>query len=172
MKSCVCSGVLFLLASTTSTQAWTIPLVSASGSKEVMYQTASSSVTAAVFRGVAVVALVAATATSPLAAAAAADPFPGNYADPVHPNCKREITTIPGSTTSVRVAGTDGSPACPPDGSGTPWTLSGTILDDSTILVDFSPKGGPSNLKGIYDTSSVPSGIQWPDGNKWSKLGE
>ncbi|KAL7565786.1 hypothetical protein ACA910_015567 [Epithemia clementina (nom. ined.)] len=96
------------------------------------------------------------------------DPFTGKYADPKHPNCKREIVVNKGSSLA-KLTGTDGSPGCPTDGSGKLWTLSGTV-SGSTILVDFSPKGGPANLKGVYDTSSSPEGVQWPDGNKWSKI--
>ena len=99
--------------------------------------------------------------------ATSSDPFTGKYGDPKHPNCKREI--VVSSSNQARVSGTDGTPGCPPDGSGKPWTLSGTV-DGPTILVDFSPKGGPANLKGVYDTSD-PEGIQWPDGNKWVKQG-
>ena len=36
-----------------------------------------------------------------------------------------------------------------------------------TILIDFSPKGGPKNLIGQYDGS----GIRFPDGNRWVKVG-
>ena len=90
--------------------------------------------------------------------------FSGSYADPKHPNCKRVI--VEDSSTSVVVSGTDGTPGCPPDGSGNPWKLAGTVREDK-ILVDFSPKGGPKNLEGVYDASSPP-GIRWPDGNKWT----
>lgn len=98
--------------------------------------------------------------------ALAAD-FAGSYSDPNHPNCLRSIEIV--SKSNVAVSGTDGNPGCPPDGAGNPWKLSGTV-SGSTILVDFSPKGGPKNLQGIYVDSAEP-GIQWPDGNKWSKLG-
>lgn len=90
--------------------------------------------------------------------------FSGSYTDPNHPNCQRVIAKDSG--TSVIVSGTDGSPSCPPDGSGTKWQLSGTVRNDK-ILVDFSPKGGPKNLEGVYDAGSPP-GIRWPDGNKWT----
>mmetsp|Transcript_2289 Transcript_2289/g.3151 ORF Transcript_2289/g.3151 Transcript_2289/m.3151 type:complete len:149 (+) Transcript_2289:97-543(+) len=94
-------------------------------------------------------------------------PFSGSYADPFHPNCKRVIELVSGSN-MASLTGTDGTPGCPPDGSGRAWKLSG-IVDGSNILVDFSPKGGPRNLKGFYDTTA-PEGIKWPDGNKWAKL--
>jgi hypothetical protein len=90
--------------------------------------------------------------------------FSGSYADPNHPNCKREIEVV---GTLADVSGTDGNPGCPPDGSGDPWDLTGTVVGDS-ILVDFSPKGGPKDLEGVYEAAPVP-GIRWPDGNLWSR---
>ena len=87
--------------------------------------------------------------------------FTGSYSDPNHPNCKRNIVA---DGNKVALSGTDGTPGCPVDGSGNSWSLSGEISGEN-ILVDFSPKGGPKNLKGEWDGS----GIRWPDGNKWSK---
>jgi hypothetical protein len=57
--------------------------------------------------------------------------------------------------------GTDGNPGCPADGSGTPWTLTAKV-EGEDIFVDFSPKGGPKDLKGVFDGT----GINWPDGKK------
>lgn len=37
-----------------------------------------------------------------------------------------------------------------------------------TIFVDFSPKGGPKDLLGVYNEDL--NGIKWPDGNLWTKL--
>lgn len=91
----------------------------------------------------------------------------GYYSDPNHPNCQR-IIEVAGKIASL--TGTDGDPGCPPDGSGETWTLQGKIKGN-TILVDFSPKGGPSDLKGVYN-ETAPAGINWPDGNKWTKIAE
>mmetsp|Transcript_15910 Transcript_15910/g.36571 ORF Transcript_15910/g.36571 Transcript_15910/m.36571 type:complete len:158 (-) Transcript_15910:1348-1821(-) len=85
----------------------------------------------------------------------------GSYSDPNHPNCLRNIHLVNPST--AKLTGTDGNPGCPPDGSGTKWTLSGKV-DGNDIFVDFSPKGGPKDLKGVFDGT----GINWPDGNKWT----
>jgi hypothetical protein len=109
---------------------------------------------------------------SPMAANAASTSadFAGSYSDPFHPNCQRVILKSDGkastSSTLLTIRGTDGNPGCPPDGSGTPWNLTGQVgTDGASILVDFTPKGGPPNLKGTWDGS----GIVWPDGNKWTK---
>jgi hypothetical protein len=55
--------------------------------------------------------------------------------------------------------GTDGNPGCPADGSGKEWTLTGKVFEDK-IFVDFSPKGGPRDYKGVFDGN----GIKWSDG--------
>lgn len=89
--------------------------------------------------------------------------FSGDYSDPKHPNCKRQVNVL-GQT--AYVTGTDGTPGCPADGSGRPWKLVGKVNGDD-IFVDFSPKGGPMDLEGKWETQPVP-GIRWPDGNLWA----
>lgn len=111
-----------------------------------------------VVRHVAVAALTLATCTSP----AAAVDFTGSYTDPKHPGCARNIEIMP-ATTNALVTGTDGTPGCTPGGPVKAWKLNGQIKGND-ILVDFSPKGGPKDLQGVW----VGDGIQWPDGNKWS----
>jgi len=88
--------------------------------------------------------------------------FTGSYSDPKHPNCKRNIAVEKGNPTA-QISGTDGNPGCPVGGEGKTWALSGRVDGDS-LLVDFSPKGGPKDLKGTWDGD----GIRWPDGNKWT----
>jgi hypothetical protein len=119
-------------------------------------------------KAAAAAAVSAALAASPMVANAAPVNFAGSYSDPFHPNCQRVILKDDKAAASsiLTIRGTDGNPGCPPDGSGTPWTLTGQVGGDgSSILVDFTPKGGPPNLKGTWDGS----GIMWPDGNKWTK---
>lgn len=100
--------------------------------------------------------------TSP---AMAATDFVGSYTDPKHPNCQRiiEPSSVSGQ---VVVRGTDGTPGCPADGSGNPWELFGRVTGND-ILVDFTPKGGPKDLKGVGTDSGS---IAWPDGNQWTRL--
>merc|ERR1719163_1841373 len=53
------------------------------------------------------------------------------------------------------------------DGEGQPWRLMATLSEDqSSIKVDFSPKGGPADVVGKWKDG----GIVFPDGNKWSKI--
>ena len=35
------------------------------------------------------------------------------------------------------------------------------------MLVDFSPKGGPKDILGVYNTKT--NAIEWPDKNTWTK---
>jgi len=101
-------------------------------------------------------------------AATGVDLFSGDYADPFHPYCQRHIEVV--SPTRASVTGTDGTPGCPPDGSGRPWALTGILNEEegTSILIDFTPKGGPKDLKGVWEASPV-EGIRFPDGNLWSK---
>lgn len=126
---------------------------------------ASYSVSAWVFphaveRAVSIASVTAAISTAPMIANAA--DLTGSYSDPKHPNCQREIVV---NGLNADIKGTDGTPGCPPDGSGKAWKLQGKInAEGDSIFVDFSPKGGPKDLKGAWDGS----GIKWPDGNKWT----
>ena len=83
--------------------------------------------------------------------------FSGEYSDPNHPGCKR---TIEQDGTTAILSGTD-----TPDGEI--WTVTGSV-DGATIVVDFSPKGGPKDLTG----QRVPEGIRWEDGNLWTLVGQ
>jgi len=52
------------------------------------------------------------------------------------------------------------------------WTLFGEWTDMNTgkLVVDFSPKGGPKGLSGIFSSSPKGGGqIDWEDGNVWEK---
>ena len=40
-----------------------------------------------------------------------------------------------------------------------------------TIFVDFSPKGGPADFMGYFETEGG-EGIRWSDGNKWPKVSD
>ena len=80
--------------------------------------------------------------------------FEGEYTDPNHPDGMRKIT-VEGN--DVTLTGTDSA-------GGKQWVLKAKE-SEGTIFVDFSPKGGPSNLLGVFDKD----GITWPDGNHWTQ---
>lgn len=90
---------------------------------------------------------------------AAESVFVGSYNDPNHPGCLRKIT-VKGK--EVTILGSDSI-----DGSNQ-WLLKANEGYPGTIFVDFSPKGGPSDLLGVYNDKA--DGIKWPDGNMWAKL--
>jgi hypothetical protein len=104
----------------------------------------------------------AAIAASPMVANAKPE-FAGSYSDPKHENCLR-VVEVKGNV--AMISGTDGSPACPPDGAGKAWNLQGKINGDE-IFIDFTPKGGPKDMTGLWEDDTP--GIRFPDGNKWTK---
>ena len=77
--------------------------------------------------------------------------FVGKYHDSKHPGCERIIGEF--SETEVVVTGFDGAEGDACNGKNDkPWgPLHGKVTDDS-IVIDFSPKGGPSDLTGSWDT--------------------
>jgi len=83
-----------------------------------------------------------------------------------HPNCPRLVAVEKDG--KAILTGADGNPDCP-TGNGTPFQLAARVDGDS-IFVDFSPKGGPKDLTGVWEAGKTP-GIRWPDGNKWTLLG-
>ena len=97
----------------------------------------------------------------------------GEYVDPNHfveGSCSfggtRMISDQFGDvfTNLITVLGTD-------DGSEF-WTLRGEWIDKSNgeLFVDFSPKGGPKALSGIFSVGAKGEGqITWEDGNIWTK---
>ena len=55
------------------------------------------------------------------------------------------------------------------DEDGKKWRLFGkSVSNGNEIVVDFSPKGGPTDLKGTWVAAE--NGIKFPDGNVWTKL--
>jgi len=100
------------------------------------------------------------------AALADAPKWEGNFDDPNHPGCKRQISIVFGEV--VQIDGADGEPGCK-KGSGRQnrWKLKAKLPSpEGPLLVDFSPKGGPSDVKGEWKDG----GIVFPDGNKWTKI--
>jgi hypothetical protein len=91
------------------------------------------------------------TSFSPVSIAHAAEEksvksvFAGFYEDPNHPGMKREITN---KGIVVTLQGSDNK-----DGSN-PFTIMAKESYPGTIFVDFSPKGGPPNLLGVFDETT------------------
>ena len=85
----------------------------------------------------------------------------GVYTDANHPDGFRKLTI--NDDNSVTIEGNDA-------GTGSvEWTLTGKLgAEKGSILIDFSPKGGPKDLLGTFDGS----GIVFPDGNRWPQVDE
>ena len=47
------------------------------------------------------------------------------------------------------------------------WKLTGKA-HGTNVYFDFSPKGGPANLTGVWTKDGAVERITWPDGNAWS----
>jgi hypothetical protein len=118
-------------------------------------------------------------ASATVAKTGSSSPFTGDFDDPNHPGCLRQVKVVGAplrgdGTRSpiplVEVTGWDGR------GDGNVctdrptreelWKVQGKMKNSNEAILDFSPKGGPSNLVGTWDGS----GIVFPDGNKWTKV--
>jgi len=105
--------------------------------------------------------------------------FTGDYEDPQHPGCLRQVKVVGAKLRGdgtrspypvVEVKGYDGKSGksmCSdrPATSADLWSVDGVLRKKDEATIDFSPKGGPSDLKGVWDGD----GIVFPDGNKWLK---
>jgi hypothetical protein len=99
----------------------------------------------------------------------AISPFNGRYSDPNHPGCAREIVQVTPAIALVYGSDAAGGEGVPCDGTtDIPWGPLNATLHELNIIVDFAPKGGPSDLSGVYDNETV--AIDWEDGNSWTKL--
>jgi len=91
--------------------------------------------------------------------------FEGAFSDPNHPGDGRNIVVVvDGKEADISVTGDDTNS----DGEQVPWGPLPCSVDGVTITVDFSSKGGPSNLEGAWDAEM--GAIVWQDGNAWTKL--
>ncbi len=101
-----------------------------------------------------------------LFAAVCSSLFAGKYSDPNHPNCLRVVDSE--TKNSAKVFGADaasGQVTC--DGkTDVNWGPLPATINGIEIIVDFSSKGGPSDITGKYDNEK----IVWADGNAWVKL--
>mmetsp|Transcript_12451 Transcript_12451/g.29186 ORF Transcript_12451/g.29186 Transcript_12451/m.29186 type:complete len:185 (+) Transcript_12451:34-588(+) len=106
-----------------------------------------------------------------------ASPFTGDYNDPNHPECLRQVKVVgaplKGDGTRspypvIEVVGYDGSggKVCTERPTRDDlWKVQGTVKTNDSAMIDFSPKGGPTLLAKYED-----GGIVFPDGNKWTKV--
>eukprot|EP00547_Thalassionema_nitzschioides_P006900 CAMPEP_0194199986 /NCGR_PEP_ID=MMETSP0156-20130528/791_1 /TAXON_ID=33649 /ORGANISM="Thalassionema nitzschioides, Strain L26-B" /LENGTH=180 /DNA_ID=CAMNT_0038924943 /DNA_START=88 /DNA_END=630 /DNA_ORIENTATION=- len=109
----------------------------------------------------------------------AASPFTGDYDDPNHPGCLRQVKVVgaplkgDGTRSAYPVVevvgwdGKEGAKACTERPNREQlWKVDGKIKNNAEALIDFSSKGGPKDLLAKY----ADGGIVFPDGNKWTKV--
>jgi len=108
----------------------------------------------------------------------AASPFTGDYDDPNHPSCLRQVKVVgapqraDGSRSAyplIEVIGydaTSGTTCTDRPTRADLWKAQGTVKSNTEASIDFSTKGGPANLVARFEDG----GIVFPDGNKWTKL--
>ena len=93
---------------------------------------------------------------------AAAGGFQGVYADPKHPKGYRVVRESKPGVALIELRD---------DPDGEVFTVTGATTfdkktDATTIKIDFSVKGGPKDVPGVYSAGK----LSFPDGNVWSKL--
>ena len=105
--------------------------------------------------------------------------FTGDYDDPNHPDCLRQVKVVGAPMRAdgsrpryaiIEVTGYDGKEGekiCKARPTREElWKVLGKMNNNDEAILDFSSKGGPSNLVAKWDGD----GIVFPDGNKWTKV--
>ena len=108
-----------------------------------------------------------------------ASQFTGFYDDPNHPGCLRSVKVVgpklraDGTRSRIPIVevkgfdGKEGEKMCTSRPTREDlWSIEGKLLDKDTVALDFSSKGGPAGVKGVWEND----GIVFPDGNKWTKV--
>ncbi len=125
--------------------------------------------------------LVSQEANAAIAKTGLGSPFTGDYNDPNHPDCLRQVKVVgaplrgDGTRSAfpvIEITGYDGKG----NGGATTctdrptradlWKVEGTVRTTNEAFVDFSPKGGPTKMLAKFEDG----GIVFPDGNKWVKV--
>jgi hypothetical protein len=96
-----------------------------------------------------------------------AEAFVGTFSDPInHPGGKRTIRLLDSKVGDYQLAEVQGG-----GGIGEPksYVLPAAVIGDRTIVIDFSPKGGPKDFVGVLDGGDIKF---LKDGNRWPRLNE
>lgn len=114
------------------------------------------------FTGIAAASMMAGIAP---ANAVGAEAFVGTFSDPInHPGGKRNIKLLEGKKVGdyqlAEVYGGGGR------GEPSSYILPAAIIGDRTIVIDFSPKGGPRDFVGVLDKGNIKF---LKDGNVWPR---
>mmetsp|Transcript_11702 Transcript_11702/g.14766 ORF Transcript_11702/g.14766 Transcript_11702/m.14766 type:complete len:155 (+) Transcript_11702:84-548(+) len=107
--------------------------------------------------------------TPAVAASKGTEAFVGTFSDPInHPGGKRTIRLLDAKAGDYQLAEVIGG-----GGIGEPknYVLPAAVIGDRTIVIDFSPKGGPRDFVGVLNGSN--GDIKFlKDGNRWPRLNE
>lgn len=92
----------------------------------------------------------------------------GTYTDPKHAGCTRRVAQI-GGTRFASIYGADED--------GIPWVVKANVgcagyggSDVETLIVDFSPKGGPTEVVAKAAYTETGGTLTFPDGNVWTAV--
>merc|ERR1719261_228488 len=85
------------------------------------------------------------------------NPFQGKFSDPAHSDMTRAIEYAGGRDYQISGADEDKKP----------WKVFGKRKNSDTLIVDFTPKGGPAE---VVAKVQVGGDIKFPDGNVWKRL--
>lgn len=102
---------------------------------------------------------------APTLAAQGAEAFVGTFSDPInHPGGTRTVRLLDQKVGDYQLAEIVGG-----GGVGEPknFVLPAAVIGDRTIVIDFSPKGGPRDFVGVLDGKDIKF---LKDGNKWPRL--
>eukprot|EP01083_Nonionella_stella_P086789 241285_1 len=116
------------------------------------------------FAGVAAVTAGFLSSTPAMAKSAGAEAFVGTFTDPInHPGGKRTIILTGEKIGDYQLAEVQGG-----GGRGEPanYVLPAAVIGDRTIVIDFSPKGGPRDFVGVLDKGDIKF---LRDGNRWPR---
>ncbi len=119
-----------------------------------------------VFAGFAAVSVPLLLSTPPaMAAPIGAEAFVGTFTDPInHPGGTRTIKLLDGAKVGdYQLAEVTGG-----GGRGEPanYVLPAAVIGGRTIVIDFSPKGGPRDFVGVLDGGDIKF---LKDGNRWPR---
>ena len=110
--------------------------------------------------------LLSSSTPAPALAASVAEAFVGTFSDPInHPGGKRTIRLLDQIVGDYQLAEVLGG-----GGLGEPknYVLPAAVIGDRTIVIDFSPKGGPRDFVGVLDKQGDIKFLR--DGNRWPRL--
>lgn len=179
-RSAVVCAAAAVLASSSSpgANAWSISGGGISSGNAVGRRQAFAGILGAAGAAAAVVLAAPQEANAAAAKTGAASPFTGDYDDPNHPDCLRQVKVVgaplrgDGTRSAYPVMeitgydGKSGGGACTDRPTRADlWKIEGTVKSTTDAVIDFSPKGGPAKLTAKYEDG----GIVFPDGNKWTK---